>query len=479
MKERLILAILILLSLGASARVAAPVDSVAFGYSRRGMADMQAQRFTEALDNFITGMKLAGKSGDSTTYNTCQANIAAIYGYTGNFDRSLHYLLRAYDRAVSSGDSVMRAQIVVNLVGTYCKKGDLENARRFFIESNRFPLPDIKMQRHYFLYNQALISRLSGNDDLAMYYYRQAADYALDNNDFARAATQYVGMAGVLLGHNKPDEALDELRRGEKLASEWKMPVKMLDIYSLMQKAMLAKGDSAAAAVYANRRLALSDSIFGSSQMKRAENSIFDYENDVYQANIGRLTEDLRVNRLTLVFSVILIAVMAVFIVVITINMRKLRRSRLRIIERNEALRLLQYAPIPREEKKGVPLSLAEDQVEEIKRRILEVMNDIAIISRDDFSLATLAELTHSNTKYVSKVINDSFGKNFRTLLNEYRIREACNRLADTEHYGHLTIMGIYRGLGYSSAGGFIEAFKKINGMSPSVYQKLARSRKE
>lgn len=36
-----------------------------------------------------------------------------------------------------------------------------------------------------------------------------------------------------------------------------------------------------------------------------------------------------------------------------------------------------------------------------------------------------------------------------------------------------MTIQAIYEELGYNSAASFIQAFKKVNGMTPSVYQKL------
>ena len=100
-------------------------------------------------------------------------------------------------------------------------------------------------------------------------------------------------------------------------------------------------------------------------------------------------------------------------------------------------------------------------------------MNDVEVISKSDFSLQMLADMVESNTKYVSWIINDTYKKNFKTLLNEHRIREACRRLADTEHYGNMTIQAIYEELGYNSAASFIQSFKKVNGITPSMYQKL------
>lgn len=104
---------------------------------------------------------------------------------------------------------------------------------------------------------------------------------------------------------------------------------------------------------------------------------------------------------------------------------------------------------------------LSEEQKNLLLNKINTVMADMSVISRSDFNLNTLAQMVGSNTKYVSWAINDVYGKNFRQFLSEYRIREACRRLSDKEHYGNMTLQAIYEELGYNSAASFIQAFKR------------------
>lgn len=122
-------------------------------------------------------------------------------------------------------------------------------------------------------------------------------------------------------------------------------------------------------------------------------------------------------------------------------------------------------------------IGLNAEQRGRLLNSITSVLEDVEAITRQDFSLKMLADMAKTNTKYVSWIINDTYGKNFKTLLNEYRIREACRRLADHEHYGNVTIQTIYESLGYSSAAAFINAFKNVNGMTPSAYLKLVAHR--
>ena len=72
----------------------------------------------------------------------------------------------------------------------------------------------------------------------------------------------------------------------------------------------------------------------------------------------------------------------------------------------------------------------------------------------------------------LSQVINEQLNKNFSELMNCYRIGEFKTRLADPK-YGHHSIMGIAYEVGYNSKSSFNEAFKKLNGVTPSAYLKL------
>ena len=75
----------------------------------------------------------------------------------------------------------------------------------------------------------------------------------------------------------------------------------------------------------------------------------------------------------------------------------------------------------------------------------------------------------------MSQVINTKYGKSFSSLLSEYRVNEASRRLADLEHYGDYTIEAIAQSVGFKSCTSFVALFKKLTGLTPSAYQKMAR----
>lgn len=122
--------------------------------------------------------------------------------------------------------------------------------------------------------------------------------------------------------------------------------------------------------------------------------------------------------------------------------------------------------------KSAAPL-LNEDDERQLLNIINNVLDDINVISNPDFSLQMLADAVGSNTSYVSRIINTTYQKNFKSLLNERRIREACHKLRDKERYHNYTIQAIYEEVGYKNAASFIRSFKKVYGMTLSVYQRI------
>lgn len=126
--------------------------------------------------------------------------------------------------------------------------------------------------------------------------------------------------------------------------------------------------------------------------------------------------------------------------------------------------------------KKYQNSTLDDDDKMVITERIFKLFEDSEEYLATDFNMNKLADLVGSNYKNVSQVVNENFKKNFNTLLNEYRIKEACRRLGDLTHYGNYTIEAIGESVGFGSRSTFISTFKKITGLTPSEYQRQVRA---
>jgi AraC-like DNA-binding protein len=69
-------------------------------------------------------------------------------------------------------------------------------------------------------------------------------------------------------------------------------------------------------------------------------------------------------------------------------------------------------------------------------------------------------------------LINKRLGhRNFNALLHKYRLRDACERLADPSK-AHLPILTIALDVGYQSVAPFNQAFREVMGCTPSDYRR-------
>ncbi len=157
-------------------------------------------------------------------------------------------------------------------------------------------------------------------------------------------------------------------------------------------------------------------------------------------------------------------------------NQRQIETLRIKNSELETAVQQTQGSNETRHGKtKYLSSQMNESDAQEIFERIQEIMAHTDKIFEQGFTLNDLAELMGLRLHYVSQAINEIYGNNFNTLLNQFRIKEACLRLTDHENYGNVTIEAIGNSVGFKSRANFSVLFKQSTGLSPSEYRKMAR----
>lgn len=115
--------------------------------------------------------------------------------------------------------------------------------------------------------------------------------------------------------------------------------------------------------------------------------------------------------------------------------------------------------------------SLKDEYRDELVSQILSIMDDKELFCDVDFSVDKLSKMIGSNPTYVSQIINETFKKNFRSFIDEYRIKEA-RRLLSSADYQKYSIESIGTMVGFKSRRSFDTIFKEVTGISPSFYIK-------
>lgn len=88
-----------------------------------------------------------------------------------------------------------------------------------------------------------------------------------------------------------------------------------------------------------------------------------------------------------------------------------------------------------------------------------------------ELSLNQLSELMGESPQKISFCINHILNKNFFSFINEYRVKEAMNLIANPKNK-NLTLLAIAFDSGFNSKSSFNSLFKKISGYTPSDYQR-------
>ena len=106
----------------------------------------------------------------------------------------------------------------------------------------------------------------------------------------------------------------------------------------------------------------------------------------------------------------------------------------------------------------------------EFKVKIVNILLKKKKFKDKEYSAKRLAEDLHTNTRYVSAVVNVCFDMNYTSLVNKYRIDYAKTLLADRRNDG-LKMEDVSDMVGFSNRQSFYAAFYKYVGTTPRQYK--------
>lgn len=440
--------------------------------------------YINALECYQTSQKLSESSDSKKYLALIYKNIGKAYCVFKDYDKGFEYYKKGY-QCRPKNDRELTFKLLVNLFGACIDRNDVGGAVKYRQLMYATPHADNGVNRFLLTFSTALVASRQKQYAKANAVLKTLVNYSLQ----AKLPAEYVCSAYEEMYTNY--KALGDMNNAMFYTRMCLSTAERNHIMHFFPETLHSlgqiykqEGQVSLSQQYEAQYLNLMDSIYNARRFNVVKNQQFMYEVDKANKEISRLQQkeeahrqSVRLYQLLLLVSVFAVVLVSALLFFVLRQKRSLAASYRKLYDLNRS----QIEPIDKKatKKPTVANSLKEDQKKLLIDGILKVMEETDRYCQHDFTITSLAKLIGSNDRYVSWVINEHFNKTFTELLNDYRVKKACERLTTDAKYAHLTIAAIGQSVGYKSQTTFINQFRKCTGLTPSVYQKFAAEDKQ
>ena len=452
--------------------------------------------FQKAYENLNKSMELSKLYGFDNNWAYSYLNMASIVDSRNRLfandalsTEALDNTKLAFDFAVKAQEWNVAVTSIYNMLEMIHNKTDFELIAPDLVRFKNLQLTDsVEMWQCTRMFCKATEAFQAGQYQQALNYYEKMLVEAqkLTTNRQQCIIKAMQQKAAVLAVMRHYEEAISCLREAEHIALDNGMQSELIDNYRAMAQVYDAMGNQKMAEQLDYKFLKARDEFIKKSHAEMVEKSRFLDEMRRVNDQVAQIqAKHERAHQLLLMMSLIAVIILIAMVLLVRSNIKQRNYIR-HLYEKNVQLldvKVTAEQPashlVDKQEDSAPKYQsqLDQESKDRLFERIKDVMNDIAIICKPDFSLQQLAIQVGSNYKYVSQVVNERYGKSFKQVLNEQRVLEACRILNDPNQSAHLTIEAIAANLGFNSRSNFTVTFKRITGISPSDFMKMAKEK--
>lgn len=477
-------------------------DRLVEAYNSMALIDMAFRHnYPQALRNLISASEYSGSDMSAALLNSL-GHINYIYSRClpsrDNMTRSLNYYHIAFHKAVAEKDW-STASLAFSNSANFGFEPWMTEYNRSLVDSFKYIPANTNMHeykeaqitqrmmtaadrhdwhganRHGWELSRYMASLKMPDDVLAhSYLLLTRIDEAGGNNDS-------LGVHSSML--------LDKAQRANLISES-------LYAYQMLAEYHRERGDSLMADRYRSLYFETRDSLLMQCQLSGIHDEYLMYRLNNADAEMAEVRYRLLMRNLALVATLIVVSVVIFLLLRLRRKNRMLRAKNerlydnyLALTEHNSNLEAeSQQTPATGAVRKETSITESRpkygsstlDDIDkaELLKRVRKALDDSDVISNPDCTVATIAEICADSARNVSQVINESYGNTFTAVLTEARIREVARRISDSAVYDNFTIEAIGLDIGFRSRGGFVRAFKRHTGMTPSEYLALAKERR-
>lgn len=443
----------------------------------------------QAMSYYTDGLRLTEENGLSKEKALIYSNMGALYFSMKEWQKALECFEKARpvyeelnDRGLLAG-SYQQSGTVHIMLGNYVEAtACLLQARDIFRQLG------YKSQLRHALGSLGVLAKKQGKYGEALTYYKEIYREALACGDTVFQLSSLINEGSLYLALKKYRKALEANQKALVLAEAGHQQSDLVDIYANMTEIYRSYRNYKEAFEWQRKHKIACDSLYNKEKFRQLEELRTKYDVEVKELKIGNLEKQTRLQSIALGkerfirngVAVLLLLSVSIAFVFYRQNKRIRTANRNLVMKNKEVLKVherfiesLKTAEEKKagEGKRGEAGAMSEETVAGLVHAIEELFKEERLYRDNALSLTSLARRLNTNTTYLSRVINEYYGQSFSSFINTFRVNAAQRMLLSAE-YGHLTIEGIAREVGFNSKSSFNTAFKSLTGLTPSAYKK-------
>lgn len=394
----------------------------------------------------------------------------------------LHYNFRDYETAVpilekaltdtksSYFFEIANLRARNTLAVYYHTSGDLEKTAYYYHSILNSPEDTLFLRQMFDAIALTGLGRITAgleNYEGAIRLFKAALPMATKSNDYSYAVgiLADLGKCYLKLGElNKTRDMIDTMQLYKQDTEKWVLRPRYRDIYSLINKYYIYKGDIARAETYADS-IAIAEKSYEEDYnvriLLRTRQELLEVEKAVRDQKI-----DAQRKQLMLSTAIIILSLAALSYIIYLYRKRNAAYKALV----QKSMQWAANTEIP--ETNVADSNLKNDTTQQDQQLLQDTHRQISekqLFKDYNLTLDILAEIMGVNRTVISRVVNTT-GKNFNQFINEYRIKEAVRVLSSHSAYG-ISLDELYELVGFNSRTSFYRAFKQNTGLTPTEFR--------
>jgi AraC-like DNA-binding protein len=453
----------------------------ALGYNIKGAIFYELGNYKKALDEYLIGINYAKKNNNESQYLTLKFNIGLLKNTIGEREEAQQvfkeYLSFIENTNKKNDENYSRGLYALADSYTYSKESNLAEA---YIKKGI----NYSLKQGHTLYYYSFIFK-SGINNYFKQEYNQAIDslekaktfFIKEENEKTRFAlcNYYIGRS--LIGLKQNEKSIVYFKKVDSILKiTLDITPELIDVYKYLIEDAKDNKNVQGQLQYINNLIKF-DSILDNNYkyLKKTIAKKYDTPELIQEKEklISQLNKkEQRLNTWVLVLIISLIGTL------IILNFY-IRRNILNKKKYNELILQLKFKTKKSDERElvevttttttttGIPKNIVEDILLSLNK--FENSNKFVL---KKYTLNSLAKEIHTNSSYLSKVINATKKISFANYLNNLRIDYAIGKLSKDKQFRSYTIKAIAESSGFNTAQSFTNAFYKKTGIYPSYFIK-------